>query len=75
MNRRVMNVLVGFDQFVQVLVYAGNYSPDETISGIIGRKITEGNANVVEKGICWGLRRLEASHCIKSIDHDEAVDV
>lgn len=73
-KRRLVNILIGFDQFAQVLVYAGNYTPDETISGIIGRKVEAGTANKVEKVICWGLRKLEAKHCVKSIDREERLD-
>ena len=51
--RRLINIIIGLDQFLQVLIYLGNYTPDETISGIIGRKIRTNKANIVEKGICW----------------------
>ncbi len=71
MKRRILNILVGFDQFVQVLVYLGNYTPDETISGMIGRKVKAGTANPIEKAICWFLRKLQHHHCINSIDNQE----
>ena len=73
MKRRVLNILVGFDQFIQVIVYAGNYTPDETISGIIGRKVKARTANWLEKLICKGLRKLQHHHCIDSIDSQENV--
>ena len=70
-KRRALNILVGFDQFTQVIAYLGKYTPDETISGIIGRKIEMQEANAVEKAICWFLRKLQSKHCIKNIDTDE----
>jgi len=73
MRRRVENIIVGFDQFCQVLIYLGNYTPDETISGIIGRKIRDSRANWLEKTICFVLRRLQSKHCIKSIDNQEDI--
>lgn len=75
MKKRFLNILIGFDQFMQTIVYLGKYTPDETISGIIGRKIKAGKANAVEKAVCAILRKLENSHCIKSIDYDEHVDI
>ena len=74
MKRRLLNILIGFDQFCQVIVYAGNYTPDETISGIIGRKIENNTANWLEKAICWFLRKIENKHCIISIDREERLD-
>ena len=71
LKRRALNILVGADQFLQVIVYAGNWCPDETISGIIGRKIKMQEANAVEKAICWFLRKLQSKHCIRNIDTDE----
>jgi len=71
MKRRVMNILIGFDQFVQVIVYLGAWTPDETISGIIGRKVKDGTANWLEKLICIGLRRLQHHHCVNAIDYKE----
>ena len=73
MKRRLLNILIGFDQFMQVLVYLGNYTPDETISGMIGRKIQNGTANWLEKSICWFLRKLQSKHCIRSIDTEETL--
>ena len=74
MKRRLLNILIGFDQFCQVLIYAGAYTPDETISGIIGRKVLQGKANVVERTICWFLRKLQSKHCVKNIDWEENLD-
>ncbi len=48
MKRRLTNI-IGLDQFLQVLIYLGAYTPDETISGIIGRKIRTNKANWLEK--------------------------
>ncbi len=53
MKRRLSNIIIGLDQFLQVLIYLGNYTPDKTISGVIGQKIRANKANIVEKGICW----------------------
>ncbi len=74
MKRRVINILIGFDQFMQVLVYAGNYTPDETISGMIGRKVKTGTANWLEKCICRFLRKLEHKHCVNSVDWQENLE-
>jgi len=71
MKRRLSNIIIGLDQFLQVLIYLGNYTPDETISGVIGRKIRANKANIVEKGICWFLRLLQAKQCIKNIDEQK----
>ena len=71
MKRRLLNILIGFDQFIQVIVYFGNYTPDETISGIIGRKVKADTANPLEKSICWFLRKLQSHHCVDSIDNEE----
>ena len=73
MKRRIENIIIGFDQFCQVLVYLGNYTPDETISGIIGRKIKDNKANLLEKGICFMLRKIQSKYCIKSIDNQEDI--
>jgi len=73
MFRRLQNIIIGFDQFLQVIVYLGNYTPDETISGIIGRKIKADKANIVEKTICWFLRKLQSKHCVKNIDKQENI--
>ena len=56
---------------MQVIVYLGAYTPDETISGIIGRKVKNNSANNVEKSICWFLRKLQHLHCVNSIDNEE----
>jgi len=74
MKRRLINILIGFDQFCQVLIYAGAYTPDETISGIIGKKIKDNRANWLEKSICWFLRKLQSKHCVKNIDWEENLD-
>jgi hypothetical protein len=74
MKRRMLNILIGLDQFLQVIVYLGNYTPDETISGIIGRKVKTGTANKLEVLICKCLRKLESNHCIKSIDSQETLE-
>jgi len=74
MKRRLINILIGFDQFCQVIVYLGNWTPDETISGIIGRKVKNNSANWLEKAICWFLRKLQHKHCINSIDNEETLD-
>jgi len=74
MKKRLTNILIGLDQFCQVLVYIGAYCPDETISGIIGRKIKTNKANIVEKVICWFLRKIQSKHCIKNIDEQESMN-
>jgi len=61
---RVLRLLLSIDQFFNVLIWNG--SQDQTISGHIGRKISEGKALWIEKLICKGLRKLESKHCLKS---------
>lgn len=71
MRDRLLNIIIGFDQFLQVLAYLGNHPPDETISGVIGYKKHRGTMNFVEKGICWFLTKIHNKHCIESIDLEE----
>jgi len=52
------------DQFFNVLLWNG--SQDETVSSHIGRKISNGSANWVDKGVCCFLNTLENRHCKKS---------
>ena len=73
LKRRVQNIIIGFDQFCQVLFYLGNYTPDETISGVIGRKIKAEKANKVEKVICKFLNLFQKDHCVNAIDTQEDV--
>jgi len=61
---RLLRLLLSIDQFFNVLIWNG--SQDQTISGHIGRKISEGRALLVEKFICKLLRKLESKHCLKS---------
>ena len=53
------------DQLFNVLLWNG--SQDETISSHIGRRIMSGKANWFEMVICKGLRKIESSHCFKSM--------
>jgi len=75
MKQRVLNILIGLDQFLQTIVYLGKYNPDITISDIIGRKIRLGTANKLEKSICWFLRKIENQHCLKSFERDEKYEI
>ena len=61
---RLLRLFLSIDQFFNVLIWNG--SQDQTISGHIGRKISEGRALWIEKLICKGLRKLESKHCLKS---------
>ena len=61
----IMRLLLATDQFFNVLLWNGSHN--ETISGNIGRQIKRGDANVASKCVCWGLRKLQSRHCIKSI--------
>lgn len=60
----IKRILIGIDQLFNVILFNG--SQDETISGHIGRKISENRANKIDKFICWFLRKLESKHCLKS---------
>jgi len=62
---RIMRLLLVTDQWFNVLLWGG--SQDETISSHIGRKMEAGTATWFDKLVCKGLRKLEASHCMKSI--------
>jgi len=62
---RLMRFLLVLDQMFNVLIWNG--SQDETISSHIYRRIEAGKANRLEKAVCWMLRRLEHSHCYKSL--------
>lgn len=60
-----MRLLLVLDQFLNVLIWNG--SQDETVSSHIGRKIAAGKANKLEKALCCLLKKIESSHCKKSL--------
>lgn len=70
-KQRVMNILVAIDQLFQTILYLGKYNPDITISQVLGVKKQKGILNLVEKVLCYTLTKLEAHHCINSIETDE----
>lgn len=65
MNRRILNLLIAFDQFVWVLLTLGNGSPDETISAASWRMEQQGKwAGRVLRPLIDGLFWLfERDHC------------
>lgn len=62
---RIMRLLLVVDQFFAVLLW--NASQDETISSHVGRRISDGRANKIDKVVCWVLDKLENKHCKKSL--------
>lgn len=64
----IINVLIGFDQFVNTL-FGGD--PDETISSRAGKR--EGR-NIIPTVICWLLDKLDPGHCKDAIERDEGKD-
>lgn len=63
MSNYISNVLVAFDQFVNVLF--GGY-PDETISSRCGR-----GGNYFSKFMQWWLGKIQHDHCEMAIIHDD----
>lgn len=59
-----LRVLIAIDQLGNAII---GRSPDRTLSSSIGERIKKGEANKLELGICWFLRKLENEHCLKSI--------
>ena len=69
MGKWFMNVLIGFDQFVNTFIGA---DPDETISSRDGKAR---NADKLwGKALCPVLDWLDPDHCASSIDADEGGD-
>jgi len=62
---RFMRFLLVLDQLVNVLIWNG--SQDETISSHIHRRHLNGTATWFDKKICCLLKKLESSHCLKSL--------
>ena len=62
---RLNRFLLSLDQMGNVLFWNG--SQDETISSHIHRRIESGKANWFDKKICCLLKKLEDTHCAKSL--------
>ena len=62
---RGFRFLLTLDQMFNVLLWDG--SQDETISSHVGRRISDGRANKIDKVVCWVLDKLENRHCKKSL--------
>ncbi|MGD8305073.1 MAG: hypothetical protein PVF17_00330 [Ignavibacteria bacterium] len=62
---RFFRFLLVLDQMGNVVLWNG--SQDETISSHIGRRIKDNTATWFDKLVCKILRKLETSHCFKSI--------
>ena len=62
---RFFRFLLALDQLGNVLFWNG--SQDETISSHIHRRIESGKANWFDKKICCLLKKLEDTHCAKSL--------
>ena len=62
---RAKRFVLVLDQMLNVLLWNG--SQDETVSSHIYRRIRDGRASRLDKGLCWVLRKLESKHCLKSL--------
>lgn len=83
MLKYIFNILISFDQFINVLLgpvlnklFSCNHygNPDETLSGTMGKRITLGKATRFEKSLCRILSWIDwtsKKHCIESIDKGE----
>lgn len=64
MKRRILNLLIAFDQFVWVLLTLGNGSPDETISAALWRMEGQGKlAGRVFRPVVDVLFWFDPDHC------------
>lgn len=73
MTRYLWNVLIGFDQFVNV-IFGGD--PDETISSRLGKwarrgKNQRGNKKFIFKLANFVVELFEKDHFAKSVEEDE----
>lgn len=72
-----MNILIGFDQWVNTWIGG---SPDETISSRLGKlKRAHGGSIPFKKHplamvVDWGLNKLDPGHSIDAIEEDEGGD-
>lgn len=62
MKRYFFNVLVGLDQLVNA-VTGGD--PDMTLSGRMGRAVSEGRCKVCG-AVCWFLDKIDTDHCARA---------
>lgn len=68
------NVLIGFDQFVNAILFG---DPDETISARMGRWCLNAYGSncktcwAIAKVVCWFLDFFDKGHCMSSIEKDE----
>ena len=62
---RSKRLLLVLDQLLNVVFWNG--SQDETVSSHIGRRIKAGKATWFDKKLCCFLKKLEDSHCNKSL--------
>lgn len=65
MKQRLLNILIGLDQFLWVLVTLGNGYPDETISAAMWRMEQQRKwaGRIGRPVVDWLFSRLEAQHC------------
>lgn len=68
LKRRLLNVAIGFDQFVWVLLTLGHGSPDETISAAAWRMESQGKraGRVLRPLIDTVFAPFERDHCRKA---------
>ena len=62
---RLNRFLLVLDQMFNVILWNG--SQDETISSHIHRRIESGKATWFDKKLCCLLKKLEDTHCAKSL--------
>ena len=68
MKRYMLNILIGFDQWVNTWI-AGD--PDETISSRLGKRVVSGKATFPERWLALILNWLDPNHVFDAIEPDE----
>lgn len=72
MKRRILNVLIAFDQMAYVLLTLGNGDPDETMSSAAWRMEQKGRFFGFFRPLIDGLfSPLEKDHCRKAWESEQ----
>lgn len=68
MKQRILNILIGLDQFVWVVITLGKGSPDETISAALWRMECQGKqaGRWFRPVVDWMFSPLEKKHCYQA---------
>ena len=82
-SRYILDIAIGNDQtgntlcaplFNMILFKKGGYycgTPDETVSGVIGKNEKRNTLTIAGKILNWILNKLDPGHSIDSIEHSE----